>query len=358
MRRIGTDREAGRRAFAVLLVGGLAYLLLVPAAAGATSVRTVLLRYALLAAGALAVAPPHVLFPDRKLALVQLLNLPPRALLRRQLGRWGAVAAAFLIPPVALAVQAPAAALVVRPLVEVGLVLLGVGAYAVGHYTGIGPVSLAWAAGRRGGWYHRMQTVAPQVRLAVPLGLIPSVLAAARVFAVGAAAVLATTALGPAWAWAPGAALLAWSMFRLARRSSHYDAAFYSTNALYDETLRGAGGRSSEREPIRHDAVYWAPRPLRPHVWAALVQLDRRLPLGRPVALGVVLLWVLFIQGVSAGVIGAYLLLVLAMKNAAVLKLTQEPLAPRAFGLWVEGVGGWTLTRFFANLRWTLPLAL
>lgn len=357
---VTTDRSAARRVATVLLVGGLGYLFAALAADGGPSLRAVLLRYGFVVAGIFAIAPPHVLLPDTAAAFLQLLNPSPRTLLARQGRPWGFIVAAFLVPPVLLAAEMGGE--VGWPLAEVGLIVLGVGVYAFGHYTAIGPVSQAWQEGRAGGWYHRRVEADPRAIMQIPLGLVPTVLASARVFALAAVVILGTAALANAgWvtiSWLPAAALLGYSMARLARRVAGFDHDFYCTNALYTELLTAGSPRESQREPIRYEAVYWAPRRLRPHVWASLLQLDRRLPLGRLFTLGVLVLWVLFVRDVPDGVIAGYLLLGLGAKNGAVGLLTSEALAPPAFDLAQASPAGWAATRFFVNLRWTLPLAL
>lgn len=335
----------------VLLVGGLGALFGLLAAEARPGLA--LLRYAFVAAGVFAVAPPHVLLPDRRLGLLPLLNPPPGALLARQGRAWGFVVGAFLVPPVLIAVQHGAPASVLATSL---LAVAAVGLDAFGHYAAIGPASQAWQEGRRGSAYRELVQREPRASLQVPPGLVPSVLASARVFAVGAAALLVAAALGP-WGWLAPAALLAWAAARLARQAPRFDHLFYSTNALYAELLRASGAREG-REPVRAEAVYWAPRALRPHVWAGLVQLDRRLPLGRLVALAVLVLWGLRAQGASAGAVGAYLAVVLLLKNGAVGLLASEALAPPAFQLALQRPAGWALTRAFVSLRWTLPLAL
>src|SRR5690606_34628121 len=104
-RRRAGDGGAWRRAGAVVLVGGLGYVFAALAATGEASAREVLLRYAFVAAGVFAIAPPHVLLPDGAVRLVQLLNPSPHGLLLRQLRPWGLVAGAFLVPPALLAVE-------------------------------------------------------------------------------------------------------------------------------------------------------------------------------------------------------------------------------------------------------------
>ena len=357
---VTTDRSAARRVGTVLLVGGLGYLFAAFAVDGSGSLREVLLRYAFVVAGIFAIAPPHVLLPDAAAAFLQMLNPSPRSLLLRQGKPWGFIVGAFLVPPVLLAVEIGGA--VVLPLVEVALVVLGVGVYTFAHYTAIGPVSQAWQEGRAGGWYRRLVERDERASMHIPLGLVPTVLASARVFALGAGAILATAGLASAglttFAWLPGALLLGWAAATLVRRAATYDHDFYATNALYTELMTAGGPRTTEREPIAYEAVYWSPRRFRPHVWASLVQLDRRLPLGRLFALGVIGLWVLFARDAAGGVIAGYLLLGLGTKNAAVGVLTRAPLAPPAFDLTLQSPMGWTATRFFVNLRWTLPLAL
>ncbi len=102
---VTTDRSAVRRVGTVLLVGGLGYLFAAFAVEGSGSLREVLLRYAFVVAGIFAVAPPHVLLPDAAAAFLQMLNPSPRALLLRQGKPWGFIVAAFLVPPVLLAVE-------------------------------------------------------------------------------------------------------------------------------------------------------------------------------------------------------------------------------------------------------------
>jgi hypothetical protein len=358
--KLRSDRGVGQRVGTLLLVGGLAYLFAALAAGVEQSLREVLLRYAFVAAGVFAIAPPHLLLPDRSVRWLQLLNPSPRALLRRQGRVWGFVVAAFLVPPVVLAVDIGGSWAL--PLIEVVLVVLGVGLYAFDHYTAIGPVSQAWQEGRKGERYRKLVARDERADMQIPHGLVPTVLASARIFAIAAATILATALVvsfaGEALGLIPPLALLGYSASKLARRVPQYDHDFYCTNALYTELLMRGGPREAQREPVAYDAVYWTPRALRPHVWAGLRQLDRRLPLGRLFALGVLGLWALFIRDASAGVVAGYLLLALGAKNGAVALLAAEPLAPRAFDLALQRPAGWTATRFFVNLRWTLPLAL
>lgn len=354
MRRHVGNGGTWRRVGAVALVGGLGYVFAALAAMGDASARAVLLRYAFVAAGVFAIAPPHVLLPDGAVRLVQLLNPSPRALLMRQLRPWALVVGAFLVPPVLLAVELGGAW---AALAETGLLVLGVGGYAFAHYTGIGPVSQDWQEGRRGGWYRAAVARDARASFQVPHGLVPSVLASVRVFGLGAGAILVAALLG-GLGWLPGALLSGYAGLALARRAGSFDHDFYCTNALYAEALAQGGVRTTQREPIAYESVYWAPARWRPHVWAGLRQLDRRLPLGRLFALGVLFGWALLVRDAPGDVLGGVLALGLLAKNAAVGLVTAPRFAPRAFDLWLQPVAGWVATRFLMNVRWTLPLAL
>lgn len=353
----------------VLLLGVLCYVAALLGAAVDIDVRTGLLRYwSLLSAGALATAFPHVLLPDRRVPLLQMLNRSPARLLIYQVGRWAPVVGLFVVPAALLAFFDPGRYgqdLVVKGvrLVEHLLVIAGAGAYSFAQYVTIGARSQAWQDGRKGQWYRSVKTHGPAgSQFAVPDGLVPALLVTGRVFIVALAAVIAAAYLEPLAAglvaWGPGAILCAVAAVRIGQARGAYDRHFYHTNAFYREVLGGGGAYVQARSPITYDAVYWVPHRWRPATWASLRQLDRVLPLGRLVALGHGLLWMLFLQGVGPTVITAYLLLFIVAQNAACYMLTRPALAPSAFQVAHQSPFDWGMTRFFVNLRWALPFAL
>jgi len=357
------------QAAAVLLLGVLCYMSVLLAMGAALETRIVLLRYwMLLAAAVFAVIPPHVLLPDPHVAQLQRLNRSPRGLLRHQLQRWLPIVGAAMVPGVLLALVDPAA-----PLADLGpklthlaagvLVVGGTGIYAFERYATLGPRSQAWQEGRAGGTYRTMkQHASASGLLAVPDGLVPAVLATPRIFGLGIAMIIAAaylSALNPLAVLLPGVLLCARAAQRLARHVPRYDRAFYATSAFYSEIFRSAGSaRVADREPIPYDAVYWVPHAFRPAVWASLRQMDRRLPLGRFIIVGHVLLWVLFFQEAALDAIATYLVLFFLAKNGAVYVLTRAGMAPPAFHLSLQSPTRWIATRFFVNLRWTLSVLL
>ncbi len=367
IRRFGAP--VGQRLAYALALGLLCYVAVLLAGGAEMATRAKLLRYwTLFGAGVLAVAMPHVLLPDPRRPLMQLLNRPAPQLLADQLRRWVAVVSVMAVPAAVLAFYDPdgfaqALALKGALLAESVLVLAGVGGYSFDHYATLGRRSQRWQEGHLPAWYRAMKEQSTTGGFGVPDGLAPAVLAAGRVFLLALAAVIlgayAGRAAGPVAAWAPGLALCTWAGARLLAQRAGYDRHFYQTSALYDEVFRQGGGvRGEARAPVAYEAVYWAPRRWRPAVWASLLQMDRRLPLGRLVAVGHAVLWLLFLQNAAESVIAAYLLLFVAATNAACVVLARPALAPPGFQLAQQSAGAWVATRFFVNLRWTLPLLL
>lgn len=352
----------GSRLLYVLLGAILCYVCLLVAGSADLAMRRSLLRYwILLSAAVFAVAAPHVLLPDPAAGFRQLLNPSPPALLRRQLRRWSRVVAVFALPCLFLAGYAPGR--FTENLGQRGLFLLealsvviGLGGYSFALYLSIGSRSQAWQEGTAGGWYRALTHDSP-VGFAVPDGLVPALLVTQRIFAVGILFAVAGTyadRLAAGTGWLPGLLLLGWVGVRLMRLRTSFDRHFYCTNAFYGELFSSGGVRAGEPRPLPYAGVYWSPRRWRPHVWAGLQQLDRRLPLGRFLVLGYLLLWIFFFQQASPNVITAYLFLLITAKNGSVFALTTEALSAPSFHLWLQEPSHWAVARFFVNLRWTL----
>lgn len=351
------DGRLGRLlAFALLAaaLGGVAVVM----AQGTLTGREALLRYTIAALIVLAVAPAHALLPDPSVPWLQRLNMAPAGLLRRAIARWAGVALATLAPAAGMAfwLSAPLAG------AEALLLLAGTALYAFQDTMALGPVSQQWQEGRRGAAYRRMVERNPNASFQVPHGMIPAMLASLRVFLVGFAGVAATVIVlgvaGPPAGWIPGALLAAWSAWRTARLAGAFDRAYYHTSGLYTELLHSPAMRLGARPALPYEALYWIPHRWRPHAWGGLLQLDRRLPMGRLVTLGVIGYWALLALGAAPAGVAAYLLTVLVARNAAIFRHSMADIAPPQFQLARQSATQWAITRFWMNTRWTLPLAL
>lgn len=347
-------------AYALLLAVLCGGAVLLAEGADAASRAAGLRLWALAGAGLFAMAPPNVLLPDQNTPLLQLLNWSPTRLLRYQLGRLGPLLLLVILPAALIAFVDPG-----NPLRQLGtkaaalgqtlLLILGAAADSFAHFATLGPRSQAWQEGRAGQWYG--QAVEKQGQgVSLPRGLVPALFATTRCFVLAIAAILVSAAgaqMGSlVAAWGPGLVLVGWAGSRLWQQRAAFDQHFYHTTAFYDEVMGGGTLRAEGRDPIPYDALYWVPSRWRPATWGSLRQLDRRLPLGRLVALAHAGLWLLCIRGVATPLIAGYLVLVFLAQTATVGLLTTPTAAPLSFQRLLQSATDWTLTRTFVNLRW------
>lgn len=349
-----------RLAYALLLVVLCGTTIALGSEADAATRAAELRLWTVAAAGLFAMAPPNVLLPDPNTPLLQLLNWSPSRLLRYQLGRLGPLILLVVLPAALLAFVDPAAPLhsldvKAAALGQTVLLVLGAAGDSFAHFATLGPRSQAWQEGTGGEWYAR--TVEEQGQgVSLPRGLVPALFATTRCFVVALVAILVSAAGAQAdlamAAWGPGLVLLGWAGVRLWNERSAFDQHFYHTTAFYDEVMGGGTLRAEGRDPIPYDALYWVPSRWRPATWAGLRQLDRRLPLGRLVALGHAGLWLLCLQDVPALVVTGYLGLLFIAQTATCGLLTTRTAAPLSFQRTLQSTVDWMGTRTFVNLRW------
>ncbi len=317
-----------------------------------------------LVSGICAISIPHILFPERLLHLVQIANPRGPVLFRYQAWRlrWFAcsLGVTYLIfafyDTVAPLGDLPAKALL---LLEGWLFLCGLLWFALQSYGVIGERSQQWAEGTKGGWYRTLNESMPL--FLVPHGLVPSMLATGRITAIGAGAIIFCSKFGGdvALGWLAGLILMALAAVRLPGLLRRYDRHFYHTNAFYDEAFRTTGSAATgELRVLPYDATYWVPSRWRPNVWGSLMQLDRRLPMGRVMVPALLLLWGLHLRGLGEATIDTFLAIVLIAKNAALYLTITPGFAPPAFQAGMGRPMDWVAVRFCMNLKWTFPLVL
>lgn len=354
------------RIFFGLLLGVVIYFSLSASSGETLDARKTIMGYCTLFACALfATSLPNALIPDTLLSFHQLVNTSPTQLLRDQFSRWVPWIGSMLIPPVLVAFYEPGAwteaigaklFLVIANLSTV----LAMGIYSFCFYYSIGPNAQHWQEGSTGGWYDKMVAFDPRFEVPLPRGLIPALTATSRIFMTGVVVVIAQLYLardvGLIHTLWPAFIILAWSLYKLNTLHQTFDAAYYHTNAFYREIFQRGSLRTEERIAIAYDAVYWVPHKWRSHAWMNLVQLDRVMPIGRFLTIGIVVLWVMIWQGVNTTYITSYILLLITVKNLASLVLSRQGLNPPSFQHLFQSRTDWSLTRFFINIRWTLPL--
>lgn len=326
--------------------------------------RARLVRYVgILIAAFLAVAAPHLLYPDPHARRLQLSNPGPERLLRHQGGRWGPVIIALAVPALVLSLGSDGPVGRRWALAAEGaLATVGLGLFVLARVAALGPRSLAWERGEAGARYRRLkergQEVSTAPLLAVPDSLVPGLLLTAEVFVLGSVVAIAGQASGVSgWGLAGAGMLVVLAIVCLVRQRAGFDRSFWTTNGVWSDAFRSAGGPNAGRDSLGYASVYWAPRAVRPAVWAGLVSLDRRLPLGRIAWAGLVLVVVVHAVGAPSGARAAVLILWMVAVNGAVALTASEALMPATLAHRLHGVFGWTCARFLMNVRWLPPLA-
>lgn len=358
--RRGAAANAALWLAGALVAGGLGALASIDAERSARVV-------VLLAAAGLGVGAPHRMFPDPHRAFVQLANLRPTELLRRRLGRWMPVPLLVSAMPAGLALAAGMPWLAA----ETALGVVAVGLYAFARYVPLGERTARWERGEAGGVYRWMGRNLPTYQFQVPESLVPGLLVTGEVFLVGAVIATLGRGLGTVIDAAgevvrsaspvslvPALVVLALAAVAIARRAARFDVHAYGDDAVWADAFRATPGADAGRPSVAYDAVYWAPHRFRPAVWAGLVSLDRRFPLGRIVAVALAVVVVAVWSGAPDGVRWATLGLTLVAATAPLALTVSDEILPGALTARLSGVAGWSLARWLMAVRWVPPVAV
>lgn len=360
----GSSSPAGRKARLAGWGAAAAVLAALAATAGeglGPAERARLVRYlTILIAAGLAVGVQHALYPSGAARRLQLINPEPGRLLRHALVRWLPIPLLLAVPVVVIGLVGRMPLL----LVEGALSVFAAGLYAFVRFAPLGPVVRAWEREKAGGWYRRLYRRVPTARYAVPDPLVPGLNRTGAVFVVGALSPLVAQTLsnagvivgsGPLALVVP-LGLLGAAGVLLARLRPTFDRAFWTSHGVWADAFRQVE-RAEGRDPVRVEAVYWAPPAIRPAVWAGLVSLDRRFPLGRVAALGLALVAGVHLAGLGAGIEAASLALYVVVMNGAVALTGAADVLPAGRTRQLGGAVRWSAARFLMNARWLPPLA-
>ena len=365
---MNSDTRTSNVVLIALLLGLLAYISISLCAEATFEERRRLLIYAVLFACAVfATSLPSALIPDPLLGTQQLFNTSPSKLLANQIKRWR---------PWILSVCAPILLIGFVDLHHVDeeiplkglwvashlLTVAGIGLYSLCVYFSIGPTSQQWQEGTKGGWWDKLIELNPTLRPSVPRGLLPALSSTTRVFGVAILVTMLSVILerdvSPLLMPLPGLIMLGWSLRKIRLLRPHFDRFYYHTNAFYGEVLRTGSFTSEVKETTPYKGLYWVPMRWRPHTWASLVQLERVIPIGRFVVIAITFLWILSWRNASVETLTAYLTLVLVGKNLCILFFNRKDLAASLLTHAMQSTLGWSITRGFVNLKWTLSLAV
>jgi hypothetical protein len=346
-------------AAAVVLYGSIFFA----SADGYVAVSTQLRLWWIGASAVLAVATPHLLFPDHTFPQVLLRALRPGAILSREFKRGLPLLIVLALPGLALPIAAG------LPMADVFMLaataipgIIAIWWMAVQTYLRLGAVSQLWQEGKRGDWFER-SSLRDRMPVSMPRGSYPVLGATSGIFMTGAIFAIAWGALQSAGIPSAGLIVAFLAVTAAAVRQASWfsgsDAYVFRTQAFFSEMYRAFGGaKALYRDPLPIESLYWVPSSIRPAVWAQLRQMDRRMPLGRPIFAALLLfLVIVYAQGYGAAAAGVIAILVLA-KNIAPAIVSRSDASPPGLHLRLHGPSRWILIRFAMSVRWTLPISI
>ena len=327
--------------------------------------RTVLFRYMAMAfAGIMAFITPHQLFPDGDKTLILQLNLSPRHLFLHHLAKlrplWLFAIAALFIITFGEPAQPWARFDEKMRLFGTGIIsLTAIMLYALYRFVTIGHRSQRWSEGKIG---RQMFVSLEKIGKSSPVGagMYPTFISTIMVTFVGMMVVVATAAIPyPQLAAVPFLLFGGYASYRLSQLVPGYDRLYYQSDAFYDELFTNPStGLKESREPVTYDAIYWVPHRWRAAVWTQVIQLDRKRPIGRIIALLTFTYWLLIWLGVPETWFAGWLVFWVLSKNMLAWPSSHRRISPPVFHWWMMSPANWMIARFFLQIRWTLTLFL
>ncbi len=327
--------------------------------------RIVLFRYLAMAfAACMAFITPHLLFPDGDKTLILQINPSPRRLFLHHLvklrGIWlYGLAAAAVIAFGDSAAPGQDFHDKTRLFGTAIIALTAIMLYALYRFVTIGASSQRWNEGKAG---RRLFETLDSVGKSTPAdaGMFPTFLSTILVTFAGMMSVVLSAAIPHAvLAVLPFVLFLGFAGYRLGREVRSYDRLYYQSDAFYDELFTNpATGTKESRQPATYESIYWVPERWRAAVWTQIVQLDRKRPMGRIIALLTFTYWLLIWLGTPVTWHAGWLLFWIIAKNMLAWPVSVSAVSPPLFHWWMMPSGDWMIARFFLQIRWTLALLL
>ncbi len=328
--------------------------------------RIITLRYFLFAlTGLAAFSTPYLLFPDKYGTVIQLGNLSAKDLNRYLLKKM-----AFYTWPVFLMfgvilfgdLNSPAEHLMQKTIYAAVSIFLFAGLilFSLARYVKSGPDSQFWKESEKG--RRLRQNMADFFKYPIDPGSVPSLLNTILIVLAGFLAIVAGAlfeqfiSFYAELLWMGFVFLMAFATMKKYAGTLVRD--YYSSNAFFREFF-GTNLKGDEAAVRREvDQLWWVPGMLKAHVWQFLVQLDRKVPSGRVVAAGHVLVWFIAYQRPDPEFLTVIWLLFALLHHLFTLLTIQPEMSPQWLLRWLGSTKIWLFSRFWMQLRWIILLLL
>lgn len=328
--------------------------------------RVITVRYFLFSLVALiAFLTPYILFPDQNAAVLQLGNFSGLAFKKYIAEKvWSFSWPIFLLIPLLFFgdFQTPFESLLEKLAYAISSLSLfcGVLLISIVRYVKSGESSQFWKEAEKEerqdhfSFFLKYNQIDPSS--------LPSLLNTILVFSVGAVSLVIGAVLQQQFSFlAEGVFYLIiflGGLFFFLKRTHSIDRSFYLTDAFFHEFF-GVSLKGEEITVKREvDQLWWVPSRIKVHVWQFLLQLDRKIPAGRAVAAGHIAVWFIAYQRPDPQFLTVIWILFGVIHQLFILMSIQEEMAPHWMLRWVDDNFIWTLSRFWMQLRWIVPLLL
>lgn len=308
---------------------------------------------------------PYILFPDKNLAVIQLGNLSAssiRTYFLKKIWRivWPVYLLIFLIFFGDL--QTPFTFLFEKFVLFAGSMFLlnGVILISIVRYSKSGKSSQFWKESAKGerqkmfSEYLKYQQVDPSS--------LPSLINTILVFFVGSISIVIGAVIqqniGLFFELIFFLFIFVYGIYFLKRHTYSLDQNFYASDAFFREFF-GSGLKREEALSKREvGQLWWVPARFKMHVWQFLLQIDRKIPAGRAVAAGHAAVWFIAYQRPDPQFLTIiWVLFALAHQLFTIMSIQQD-MSPYWMLRWIDKASIWTLSRFWMQLRWLMPLLL
>ena len=328
--------------------------------------RVVALRMFLFFASAMiAFITPYLLFPDPYSAMMQLGNAGPKSILRHLFRR-----SAVLWGGSILFIGAICFGDINRPFSDLAtkwvyfatgaLFFSGLLVYSVARYTRSGLKSQFWKESDRG--RDLRSSMGEYFKYPIDPGAIPSFINTAVIGGLGMIAVSAGAALyvsyGIFYEALPALLLVVTGLYSVKKLTPLLVANYYASGAFFNEFFGDTINGKEEAARIQVDQLWWVPGWIKSHVWALLLQLDRKFPAGRALFVGHLFIWLLSYQDPGDELMISAWLLFSIFHHVIIIISLSEQYSPGWFQRWIGSSAQWIFVRIWIQFRWILILAV
>ncbi|HMB97182.1 MAG TPA: hypothetical protein VKM36_01760 [Balneolaceae bacterium] len=328
--------------------------------------RVITLRYLMLgAAGFISFVTPYLLFPDSKSKLIQLGNISGRKLIIYLFNRTFSYYLYFYLFILATLFADSISAgsdLFIKSAYSVYALLFitGLHCFALYLYLKVGPQSQFWQESEKG--KELRFKLANYFKYPMDPGAIPSLVNTVVLALFGMLFIIVSTIVGNSMGFVTEAALsivvfLIGGVVYIARNRKP-ERKYYHTNSFFSEFFGASQGEDTITARREVGQLWWVPSPIRVNVWQYLQQIDRKIPAGRAVAAGHVLVWLVAYQKPDINFMVGIWTLFAITHHLFILLTMQRNFSPHWMLRWLSPIKNWVFSWFWMQVRWLLPLII